>query len=233
DRDALLITTGAPDKNTLWTLGLTADGTFGPVNLGAEFNYLTGKMEKVGGGPDVDLEGMNVLLKGGAKVASADAGLTLLYTSGDKNKSDKANINGISGNFVLANILVNDNINSDREGQCASINGSRIGTGSRGCVGGAGITAVKASFGLPGLVTENCYTEAAVIWAQTTKEIASGAKKDLGIEVDLNHKHKIDDNLSIGVNLGYLVSGDAWKSTNVNNNAHNQVKGVIFLNYMF
>ncbi|TAK09627.1 MAG: hypothetical protein EPO39_01915 [Candidatus Manganitrophaceae bacterium] len=227
---------GTSDSTDLWTLGLTADGKFGAINLGAEVDFLTGSADTAGAGStSVDLKGMNVLIGVGLKVAAADVGVTALYTTGDDTtKADERNVNGISGDFVLGNILVNDNIVSDREGQCASFGGGRIGSGGASCVGGAGITALKVSAGLEGVpFGKSCHTEVAAIWARTTEDLAAGADSDLGIEVDLNHRHKLDDNVAVGVNLGYLLSGDAWKAVNGTNSTDNQLKGIISLNYMF
>ena len=239
DRGPSFLSPGAgADKSTLWTAGATADGRFGPINLGAEVDFLGGSMDVVGGGSSVDMSGLDVLVNAGVKVAMIDLDITGLYTSGDKSATDtKVNVNGISGDFVLANILVNDDINSDREGQCASIDGAGVGSGGRGCVGGHGITAIKVAAGLEGVpFGKSCHTEVAAVWAQTTKEIpvlVGSSSKDLGVEVDLNHRHKLDDNVAIGVNLGYLIAGDAWKTIGGAGTTDNQLKGIISLNYMF
>ena len=218
-------------ETTLWGLGVTADGTVGPLMLNFEVDLFNGENDDTGTLTTTDLKGMNILAGLGLNVGMADLGVTLLYTTGDEGKAGETNVNGISGNYVLGNILVNDSKNSDREGQCASIGGSRIGSGGRDCVGGFGVTAIKASVGLPGFMTKDCHTEAALIWAQTTEDPAPGVDSDLGIEVDLNHKHKLDDNVAVKVNLGYLMSGDAWKA--IGSGDDNQLLGKITLNYMF
>ncbi len=215
------------DKTDLMVFGITADGKFGAINLGAEFDYLTGSAD-VTAGDGVDLEGMNVLVGVGLDVAAVDVGVTALYTTGQDADGDEININGLSGNFVLGNILVNDNILSDREGQCASFGGARIGSGGASCVGGFGIMALKVSAGLEGVpFGKTCHTEVAAIWAQTSEDTAAG-DSDLGVEIDLNHRHKLDDNVAVAVNLGYLLSGDAFGT-----DPDNQLKGIIALNYMF
>lgn len=239
---------GTSDSTDLWTLGLTADGKFGAINLGAEVDFLTGSADTAGAGStSVDLKGMNVLIGVGLKVAAADVGVTALYTTGDDStKNDERNVNGISGDFVLGNILVNDNINSDREGQCASVGvntptgsvakGGAIGSGGANCVGGLGIMALKVSAGFEGLFGKPGHTEVAAIWAKTAEDpvgpLGTG-DSDLGIEVDLNHRHKLDDNVAVSVNLGYLLSGDAWKTLGGTNGTDNQLKGIVSLNYMF
>lgn len=236
DRGPFFLPAGpGSDKTDLMVFGFTADGKFGAINLGAEFDYLTGSAD-VTAGDGVDLEGMNVLVGVGLDVAAVDVGVTALYTTGQDADGDEANINGLSGNFVLGNILVNDNILSDREGQCASIGGARIGSGGSSCVGGLGIMALKVSAGLEGVpFGKTCHTELAAIWAQTSEDPVDGTgtagDSDLGIEIDLNHKHKLDDNVAVAVNLGYLLSGDAWQT--LTGGDDNQLKGIIALNYMF
>jgi hypothetical protein len=188
---------------------------------------------------------MNVLLGAGIK-AGADLNVWLLYTTGQEaatasDPNPDTNVNGISGNFVLGNILINDNINSDREGQCASVGGARLGSGGASCVGGFGVTGIKVSAGFPGFITKDGHTEVAVIWAQTTEDITGTdpvtgspvSGSDLGIEIDLNHRHKLDDNTAVAINLGYLLSGDAFEVANGTGNADNQLKGVVTLNYTF
>lgn len=217
---------GPAGDATLWAFGVTADGKFGAVNVGAEFDYFQGEITN---GTTTDLAGMNLLLGVGVKVASVDVGVAGVYTTGDEDATDdEINVNGISGNFVLGNILINDNINSDREGQCLSVGGTRLGSGGASCIGGLGVMGIKLSAGLEGVpFGKTCHTEVAAIWAQTAEDTAAG-DSDLGIEIDLNHKHKLDDNVAVAVNLGYLLSGDAFGT-----DPDNQLKGIIALNYMF
>ncbi|NKE72769.1 hypothetical protein [Candidatus Manganitrophus noduliformans] len=232
---AFLPAAAAPDKTELWVLGVTADGKFGAINLGAEVDFLTGSQD-VTTGDSVDLAGLNVLIGLGFDVGAVDVGVAALYTTGDDGTdAGERNVNGISGNFVLGNILINDNILSDREGQCASVGGARIGSGGSSCFAGLGVTGIKVSAGLEGVpFGKTCHTELAAIWAQTTEDpIGPGGAgdSDLGIEIDLNHKHKLDDNVAVAVNLGYLLSGDAWQT--LTGGDDNQLKGIIALNYMF
>jgi hypothetical protein len=248
DRPELLTGTFATTGDTsLWGLGVTADGAFGPLMVNFEVDLFNGENDDTGATPAVttDLTGMNVLLGAGLK-AGADLNVWLLYTTGQEaatasDPNPDTNVNGLSGNFVLGNILLNDNINSDREGQCASVGGARLGSGGASCIGGFGVTGIKVSAGFVDLGMKSSHTEVAVIWAQTTEDITgtdpvSGlpvSGSDLGIEIDLNHRHKLDDNVAVAVNLGYLLSGDAFEVANGTGNADNQMKGVITLNYMF
>jgi hypothetical protein len=219
----------ADDKTEFVVYGATVDGVFGPVTALFEANFLDGKQNNLG--TDIDLSGFNVLVGGGANVASTHADLTFLYTSGEEpNDADDTNINGISGNYALGNILGSTDINSDRVGKCASVKGSRIGSGGASCVGGLGYTAVKLNVALPNMMP-NCRGSAALIWAKTTENASATAEKDLGIELDLNATHKLDEHVSISVNLGYLFSGDAWKTIGPGDD--DQMKGVASVNYTF
>lgn len=248
----LPIAPGLPGEATLLSIGLTADGSIGPINGRFEIDFLDGTIE--GAAPvDIDLEGLNLLVGAGAPVGPANIDLSFLWTSGQDVADPEKNVNGVSGNFVLGNILVNDDINSDRDGQCASVMpagllSGRMGSGGRGCIGGLGITAIKLTAGLPDFVIENGYTELAVIYAETTEDPLDSSTllagdSDLGFEIDLNHNQKLDDNLSISVNLGWLVTGDAWKTigdtvtpTTVvlqTGGDDDQLKGIISVNYRF
>lgn len=247
DRGPNLIATATAvnDNSWLYVAGFSVMGKMNRLRLGAEIDIIAGDQESNTGATVSSLAGHNVLLTGGVDLGKADVGVSLLYTSGqERGIQPDVNINGISGNFVLGNILIKDNINSDREGQCASVGGTRIGTGGASCIGGAGVTAVKLSLASAVPDPKTCHTELALIWAQTTEDptnpltSAAGSSSDLGIEIDLNHRHKLDDNVAIAVNLGYLLSGDAWKtlkpiSASVDGPADNQIKGIITLNYMF
>lgn len=229
-------TAGTAGEGSLWVYGVTLDGQVGPFDISFEVDLLDGEVTTT---TKQDLKGLNLLLGLGTSDPYADgngAGVVLVYTTGDESSTDtKTNINGISGNYVLGNILGNDSINSDRDGRCASVRGSRIGTGSSWCVNGAGYKAVKAWTGLHGLPfgEKSCHTNAAVIWAQTTEPHASGADKDLGIEVDVDHKHKLDEHTAVVVNLGYLLSGDAYKMTGLGSGTDNQILAKIAINYTF
>lgn len=244
DRGPSFIAPTAPavgDSTNLWTAGVTADAKLGVVNLAGEFDYLTGSLDTIGGG-SADLRGWNALVDAGLKVAMFDVDVTGLYTTGQKATGSKVNVNGISGDFVLANILVNDNIRSDREGQCASIAGARLGSGGRDCVGGLGIRAIRVGAGFElGMLGKGSRSEVAAIWAQTAQRpvipVLGAGKKDLGIEIDVNHRQKLDENVAVNVNLGYLMAGDAWKTFGATaaglGPADAIMKGIISLNYMF
>ena len=221
----------------MWAGGLSADARFGAITAQFEVDVMGGEIDLASLAPDVDVSGLNVLLGGGVDVgSSANVGLTLLHTRGQEfNKlGTDLNVNGISGNYVLGNILVNDNLLSDREGMCASVDmyGGRFGSGGAGCLLGLGITAVKLAVNLPDM-TPNCDADVAVIWARSTEAISPALnERDLGVEVDFNTIHRLDEHVNIALNFGYLFAGDFFKVGGANP-GDDVLKAVASLNYVF
>jgi hypothetical protein len=128
---------------------------------------------------------------GGAKL-----GGTVVYTSGqEQSATGDVNIADISGNFQLGNILVNGEMNTDREGSSLS-----------GGVAGAGLFAVKLHADM--MPTEKLDVSAALIYAQTTGQPCAGCQRNIGYELDANARYKVDDNTSFDFGAGYLFTGD-------------------------
>jgi len=223
------------DSAEMWAGGLSADARFGAITAQFEVDVLGGEINLASPASDVDVSGLNVLLGGGVDVgSSANVGLTLLHTRGQEfDKSDTDwNVNGISGNYVLGNILVNDNLRSDRDGMCASVRGGRFGSGGAGCLLGLGITAVKLAVNLPDM-TPNCDADVAVIWARSTEAISPVLnERDLGVEVDFNTVHRLDEHVNIALNFGYLFAGDFFKVGGANP-GDDVLKAVASVNYVF
>jgi hypothetical protein len=192
------------DRMLLYVLGWTLDTNFNRFRLGLEADYLTGKIFTDSAttlnplGKDIALRGVNGLIQLDITLPGVQAGLTGLYASGQVQKDiperggDRLNINAISPNFVLGNILVNHETTSDRDG---------------GDVGG--MTAVKLAlersfwFGIEG--------ELAVIWARLTERPATGVDPDLGWELDFNTTYPIDDHLLWASGTGFLFPGEGWQ----------------------
>ncbi|MBI3359178.1 MAG: hypothetical protein HY201_02930 [Nitrospirae bacterium] len=175
----------------------------GGAVIDLELNYFDGKIDGTGtANPDISgiaaLAGVSASLKPGKTV-----GLTVVYGSGQDPAKDPAmggdiNINALSGNYSLGNILLDTSINSDRDGQ--SLN-----------VGGARIMAVKVSADCA--KDEKRSLGVAIIWAETTENASAAiSSRDLGVEVDGNATIKLDDNLELAAGVGYLIAGDAWKA---------------------
>jgi|GEM_PF-1305648 len=228
----------------LWTLGATADGKMGPMNLNLEFDYLTGTGEKAVGQDD-DVRGYNLFANLGIDVGPANVSLTGLYTSG-VNANDVAhrhNANSISGNFALGNILLNNTERSDRDGGSVGgpmTPGTSVSGGNQ--VGGSGfdglgMTAVKLGASVNPM--PKLGTDVAVIWAQTSMTapvtpVVPSPSRSLGVELDANAHYKLDQNATVFAGIGYLFVGDAWKAIYQDQSAKdNMIKANIGVSYKF
>jgi hypothetical protein len=190
------------DYATVAVLGLALDQEGQTFRWGAELNYLKGSIrthEAASLNPDargIDMKGINGLGQVGGTLRQIDIQLTGLYASGQKAKDlpptgHKLNINAISPNFVLGNILTNNETVSDRDG---------------GNIGG--LTAAKLAVGWsPGGAIRG---ELAGIRARMTERPASGASRDLGWELDANAFWRMDPSLLLTGGFGILFPDDAW-----------------------
>ncbi len=135
----------------------------------------------------------------------AKAGLTVVYGSGQDPAKDPAkggglNINALSGNYSLGNILLDTSVSSDRDGGSLD-------------VGQRGIIAVKVSTDCA--KDEKRSLGVALIWAKTAQDASlTNTSRNLGVELDGNATIKLDENLELASGVGYLIAGDAWKAFN-------------------
>ena len=190
------------DQATLAVMGWTMDHKGPSFRWATELNYLKGSIRTDQATPlnlsgdSIDLRGANALGQFGWTGRRIDALLTGLYATGQKPDDlpptgHKLNINAISPNFVLGNILVNNETVSDRDG---------------GNIGG--LTAAKLAIGWkPGGMIRG---ELAGIWARLTEEPAADAPRDLGWELDVNAFWPLDPHLLLTGGFGVLFPGDAW-----------------------
>ncbi len=192
------------DRAALTTFGWSLDYKGSALSWGTELDYLKGAIhtdEGTARNPSartIDLRGANALGKLGWAGGRFDAGLTALYATGQEAKNfppggHRMNINAVSPNYVLGNILVNNETVSDRDG---------------GNIGG--LSAAKVSLGWSPLAILR--GEVAWIRAIMTERPGPDASKDLGWELDANGLWQIDSNLSFQVGSGILFAGDAWKA---------------------
>lgn len=150
-------------------------------------------------GRGIDLHGVNLLGQVGWSRDRLETGLTGLYATGQeagdlpKNEGHQLNINAVSPNFVLGNILVNNETVSDRDG------------GSMG-----GLTAARLSIGWRPTATFR--GELAWIRAWLTERPDPGASRDLGWELDANAFYQLDSKLLLTGGFGLLFTNDAWKA---------------------
>ena len=146
----------------------------------------------------IRIRGFNALLEIKLLGPIANVGLTGIYASGQDPGDhpaaggDDINVNAISANYVLGNILVNNEITSDRDG---------------GSIGG--LTAIRLTLERP--FWNRLDGELVVIWAQLTESPGSGIDSDLGWEIDFNTTYPFSDHLVWKSGLGILFSGEAWE----------------------
>jgi hypothetical protein len=193
------------DQATIGTVGLSMDQQMTSIRWGAELDLLTGSIKTHDntptlnpGGKDISIGGMNALGQLGWTGSRYDTLFTGLYATGQKSgdlppNGKKLNLNAISPNFVLGNILVNNETVSDRDG---------------GNVGG--LTAIKLALGWKPYPLFR--TELAGIWARLTETPAKNASRNLGSEWDLNASWQLEPRLLLTGGAGILFTGNGWKT---------------------
>ena len=208
------------DLMRLFVAGWTLDTESDHFHLGLEVDLLNGWVLNHSG-EDIKIRGFNGLIQMDLIWPGIQVGLTGVYASGQKTRdlpavdSKKLNINAISPNFVLGNILVNNEINSDRDG---------------GSIGG--LTAVKLAIERP--LWYGLQGELAVIWARLTQRPAPGVDPDLGWEVDFNSTYPLDDHLLLMSGFGFLFPGEGWQGLFGDPEAEDlQIKLTTILTYTF
>ncbi|MBI3595893.1 MAG: hypothetical protein HY203_01920 [Nitrospirae bacterium] len=218
------------DQATVATVGWSMDQQAASFRWATELDYLTGSIH-TSNNPTVvpalnpserkiSLGGMNALGQVGWTGIRFDTLFTGLYATGQKAGNlpptgDKLNINAISPNFVLGDILVNNDNVSDRDG---------------GNIGG--LTATKLAFGWrPDPVFR---AELAAIWARLTQEPASNAPRNLGVEWDLNASWQLEPRLLLTGGFGILFPGQGWRTLYSDPQANdNMIKVSTKLSYTF
>ncbi|MFQ5455062.1 MAG: hypothetical protein ACE5EA_02520 [Nitrospirota bacterium] len=190
------------------------------IDYDIELSFVKGNMNSSLLFPDgIDISGYTIYTDTTFSSTFGNIGLAFLYTSGQESKG-KLNITDISPNFVLGNILVN---NEDRGAQdggslgCPSVASFPLDEGLGFCYG---LIAAKLS----GMIkpAERLSMNGAIIWARLREKFPSEVfnyvyltdESNIGIEVDANANFIIDDNLSLSAGAGYLFTGDIFKAVN-------------------
>lgn len=198
------ITVFGDDQMVLTGLGWTMDFKGKTFHWATELDYLKGTIRTKNPAPrnpsgdDISLRGINALAQLGWTGRAMDAELTGIYGSGQDPEDypgtgDRININAISPNFVLGNILVNNETTSDRDG---------------GDIGG--LSAGKMAIGWrPDPMVR---LEAVGIVAWLSEKPLTGESRYLGWEVDGNLSWEIERDLRLEAGLGFLFTGGGWKN---------------------
>jgi len=192
-------------RASVGTVGLSVD------QKGEAFRW-AGELDMLGGsimthdntptlnpnGRDISISGMNALGQVGWTGIRYDSLFTALYATGQKPgdlppNGRKLNLNAVSPNFVLGNILVNNETVSDRDG---------------GNVGG--LTAIKLALGWK--PDPAFRTELAGIWARLSEAPTKNAARNLGVEYDLNAYWQLETRLLLTGGFGYMFVGNGWKT---------------------
>jgi hypothetical protein len=216
------------DQATIGTVGLSMDQQFTSIRWAAEVDFLSGSIKTHENstpslnpnGRDISISGMNALAQLGWTGVRYDSLFTGLYATGQKPgdlppNGKNLNLNAISPNFVLGNILVNNETVSDRDG---------------GNIGG--LTAIKLALGWrPDPMFR---AELAGIWARLTEAPTKNASRNLGSEFDLNASWQLETHLLLTGGAGVLLTGNGWKTLYSDPNANdNMVKISTKLTYTF
>lgn len=241
---------GGDDKVYLYTAGFqVATDLFAPFNFRMEGDWLEGRAQSSLGG--ARLHGMNAMAGLDAPVGPFTVGLMGVWATGQDGSryaNNKFNINELSGNFQLGNILLNNTEVSDRDGgsvgwgrergtvsSIQALTNTNNGTcvaGSQAsgenCVPGAGIIAVKGSFGMSPMPKTTM--DMAVIWARAqdrplvaSNVVVHTASKTIGYEIDANAHYKFDSNLTLNLGIGYLIPKGYYKSVYDDPNADSPI----------
>ena len=175
-----------------WQFGLEGDGLKGTL-----ISHNPTALNPIG--ENLDINGINGLIRVKSVWPVLTTGLTAFYASGQSlgdlpsgtHSNAKLNINAISPNFVLGNILLNNEINSDRQG---------------GNIGGT--AAVKLTLERP--IWNDLKGEVAAIWARLTHS-PEDAGTLLGWEFDFNTSYPLSEDVVWLNEFGILISGNAWE----------------------
>jgi len=215
------------DQATVGTVGLSMDQQMTSIRWGGELDLLTGSIKTHDNTPtlnpngrEISIGGMNALGQLGWTGVRYDSLFTGLYATGQKPgnlppSGKKLNLNAVSPNFVLGDILVNNETVSDRDG---------------GNIGG--LTAIKLALGWrPDPMFR---MELAGIWARLTEAPAKNASRNLGSEYDLNASWQLETHMLLTGGAGILFTGNGWKTLYSDPGAKdNMVKVSTKLTYTF
>lgn len=202
-------------------------GKVGPINLNAEFGYITGEAQLkpdpgvmaaiaplIAAGMDnpyakKDVEAMCLWLEAGVPMGKANMELGYAYLSGDKD--------GFSGDIEYAGFLGQGEdweklfiLTGDNSALDTSLggDGNILEIGSSMNTAGINLMYLGGSYD----ITDNFSVNGIVGYATAAEEPA-GYKDDYGTEVDLGLSWKFLGNLEYNATAAYLMVGDFWKGT--------------------
>jgi hypothetical protein len=195
-------------------------GTFGPVYVEAEFQYLFGDVRKYEGGAvgtDVKKQGLGAYALAKMKFGPAYAGGSFGYSSGDDpDTADKDESGTISSTSWSPGIIFGD-VNYkiwNQGGNPGSANGAAYNNSNK-----QNLWAFNAFGGYN--VTPKLNLDMQFWYLRADKSPTNYVSKNYGMELDFTATYKIYDNLSYMVGAGYFWTGDYFKGTNSANTVGN------------
>jgi hypothetical protein len=185
--------------------------TGGPV-IDMELNHIWGSIDA--SATDTKISGVSAM----AEVTMGKLEVTFVYGSGQDPSTTQAtstpatggkiNVNALSANYKLGQILIDNGYRSDREGGSLDVKGR-------------GIVALKGAYKI--VDNEKSSADVAVIFAQTAEDASTAVTShDLGVELGGYAACQLDKNLELSAGAGYLFAGKAWET--LNKNTHNPIK---------
>jgi len=197
-------------------------GTFGPLYVEAEWNYMFGKDVEYFDpytGTDIDRGGMSAYVKAQFNMGPAYVGGQFGWLQGNDPDTTDKNEAGYPGNvdYDPCLILWNSDYADSISGYVAD--GQGMGTYGRtdGNISNAWIAQVFGGFS----PMEKLELFASATWAKADEKPLNYVDDDYGYEFDVTATYKIYDNLEYMVGFGYFVAGDYYKGTNASADVEN------------
>jgi len=212
---------GALAGTDLLNLGVNFTGKTGPVNLKAEVDMQSGKIDKATG-TDPKFKGMQAVVLGNVPVNPVTINFMVGYGTGNKLTSTSPDIKA-----YIPIIDVDPHYTFLYEYKLATACGAKN-TGL--------CNTTVASAGAMFAATKNLKVGADLYYLKATEKIANATatheqSTDLGIELDAKVQWQLYDNLSWNWDLGYFKPGKAYKTATNKTDAAMGAQGVFALKF--
>ncbi len=209
------VASSAPDVLTSHTIKFYGKYDIAGFKVETEISHGLGEAIAAGTAADRDIDNWAGVLEVSTNIGAINLGGFYFYMSGDNNNTDKEynaalGAGGVGHDYNPFQILTGDwmgLLNGDKGG----VHGSLVAAGGLS----AGVHAVGLNASMP--VNDKLTLTGTVgsAWADEVNiTVASGQNDDFGWEVDLGASYKLLDNLTYGVHLAYLNTGDFWLAGN-------------------
>jgi hypothetical protein len=215
DRDAFLVGgNGVGAKNlNLQNIGLNFNGLLGPVNLKAELDFQMGKIETLGGAPEVKFKGNQIVIQATVPLDPVTINFTLARGSGSKagdtDIKDMITILDADQHYTLLYEykIPTPGINVVGAATNPGVNAGSLHTGFD--------NTSAISLGVSAQVSKSLNVGIDGWYLQSTEDVINGlgeSTKKLGDEIDAHINWAMYDNLSWNWQIGYFKPGDAYKN---------------------